>query len=95
MTYQLSLEGKTALITFADQDIGRASAEAFIKPGSSVITTDINEDAQPSTTGLTQESLSLYTAASELPYGLSYMRLKQLLDANENSKNKSNKWKTR
>lgn len=43
MTYQLSLEGKTALITAAGQGIGRASAEAFVRAGASVIATDINE----------------------------------------------------
>ena len=43
MTYQLSLEGKTALITAAGQGIGRASAEAFAQAGASVIATDINE----------------------------------------------------
>jgi 2-keto-3-deoxy-L-fuconate dehydrogenase len=45
MTYQLSLEGKTALITAAGQGIGRASAEAFAKAGATVIATDINENA--------------------------------------------------
>ena len=33
MTYELSLEGKTALITAAGQGIGRASAEAFADAG--------------------------------------------------------------
>ena len=45
MTYELSLEGKTALITAAGQGIGRASAEAFANAGASVIATDINETA--------------------------------------------------
>ena len=45
MSYQLNLEGKTALITAAGQGIGRASAEAFAKAGASVIATDINEAA--------------------------------------------------
>ena len=45
MKYQLSLEGKTALITAAGQGIGRASAEAFSQAGASVIATDINETA--------------------------------------------------
>ena len=45
MTYELSLEGKTALITAAGQGIGRASAEAFADAGASVIATDINETA--------------------------------------------------
>lgn len=37
MAYQLSLEGKTALVTAAGQGIGRASAEAFAKAGATVI----------------------------------------------------------
>ena len=45
MTYELSLEGKTALITAAGQGIGRASAEAFADAGALVIATDINETA--------------------------------------------------
>lgn len=43
MSYQLNLEGKTALITAAGQGIGRASALAFAKAGASVVATDINE----------------------------------------------------
>lgn len=42
MVDNLSLEGKTALITAAGQGIGRASAEAFAKAGARVIATDIN-----------------------------------------------------
>ena len=45
MTYELSLEGKTALITAAGQGIGRASAEAFADAGALVIATDINQTA--------------------------------------------------
>lgn len=45
MSFELSLEGKTALITAAGQGIGRASAEAFAKAGATVIATDINETA--------------------------------------------------
>lgn len=52
MTYQLSLEGKTALITAAGQGIGRASAEAFATAGASVIATDINEVALAELEGL-------------------------------------------
>ena len=52
MTYELSLEGKTALITAAGQGIGRASAEAFAKAGASVIATDINETALAELEGL-------------------------------------------
>ena len=43
MSYELSLEGKTALITAAGQGIGRASAEAFARAGAVVYATDINE----------------------------------------------------
>jgi len=52
MTYEFSLEGKTALITAAGQGIGRASAEAFAKAGASVIATDINETALAELEGL-------------------------------------------
>ena len=52
MTYELSLEGKTTLITAAGQGIGRASAEAFAKAGASVIATDINETALAELEGL-------------------------------------------
>jgi len=52
VTYQLSLEGKTALITAAGQGIGRASAEAFATAGASVIATDINEVALAELEGL-------------------------------------------
>lgn len=45
MTYQISLEGKTALVTAAGQGIGRISALAFASAGAKVIATDINEDA--------------------------------------------------
>ncbi|MEM9631252.1 MAG: SDR family oxidoreductase [Pseudomonadota bacterium] len=44
MSYELSLEGKTALITAAGQGIGRASAEAFAQAGAAVYATDINEN---------------------------------------------------
>ena len=52
MTYEINLEGKTALITAAGQGIGRASAEAFAKAGASVIATDINETALAELEGL-------------------------------------------
>jgi 2-keto-3-deoxy-L-fuconate dehydrogenase len=38
------LEGKTALLTAAGQGIGRATAEAFIAEGATVIATDINPE---------------------------------------------------
>ncbi|WP_412551896.1 SDR family oxidoreductase [Shimia sp. MIT910701] len=43
MSYELSLKGKTALITAAGQGIGRASAEAFARAGAMVYATDIND----------------------------------------------------
>ncbi|SMR83972.1 2-keto-3-deoxy-L-fuconate dehydrogenase [Aliiroseovarius halocynthiae] len=43
MSYELSLNGKTALITAAGQGIGRASAEAFARAGATVYATDVNE----------------------------------------------------
>ncbi len=45
MSQELSLSGKTALVTAAGQGIGRASAEAFAAAGAQVFATDINEDA--------------------------------------------------
>lgn len=39
------LAGKTALVTAAGQGIGRATAEAFVREGASVIATDINDAA--------------------------------------------------
>ena len=44
MSDELSLKGKTALITAAGQGIGRASAIAFAEAGATVIATDINAD---------------------------------------------------
>lgn len=41
----MRLKGKTALITAAGQGIGRATAEAFIREGATVIAADINADA--------------------------------------------------
>ena len=40
----MRLEGKRAFITAAGQGIGRATAEAFIREGASVVATDINPD---------------------------------------------------
>lgn len=45
MGYELSLKGKSVLITAAGQGIGRASAEAFARAGAKVFATDINESA--------------------------------------------------
>ncbi|KIC37125.1 oxidoreductase [Ruegeria sp. ANG-R] len=45
MSYELSLSGKTALITAAGQGIGRASAEAFARAGARVFASDINDAA--------------------------------------------------
>lgn len=44
MSDELSLNGKTALITAAGQGIGRASAMAFAKAGARVVATDINTE---------------------------------------------------
>jgi 2-keto-3-deoxy-L-fuconate dehydrogenase len=41
----MRLKGKTALITAAGQGIGRATAEAFVREGATVIAADINADA--------------------------------------------------
>jgi 2-keto-3-deoxy-L-fuconate dehydrogenase len=38
------LDGKTALVTAAGQGIGRATVEAFLREGASVIATDINAE---------------------------------------------------
>ncbi|HEX7440268.1 MAG TPA: SDR family oxidoreductase [Caldimonas sp.] len=43
MTHRLA--GKIALVTAAGQGIGRATAEAFVREGASVIATDINDAA--------------------------------------------------
>ncbi len=43
MGCDISLEGKTALVTAAGQGIGRASAEAFARAGAQVFATDIND----------------------------------------------------
>ncbi len=45
MGFQISLDGKTALITAAGQGIGKASAEAFAQAGAKVFATDINPDS--------------------------------------------------
>ena len=44
MSSELSLQGKTALVTAAGQGIGRASVEAFARAGARVIATDINRE---------------------------------------------------
>ena len=40
----IRLEGKTALVTAAGQGIGRATAEAFLAQGATVIATDLNPE---------------------------------------------------
>ena len=45
LAYELSLEGRKALVTAAGQGIGRASAEAYARAGAQVFATDINDDA--------------------------------------------------
>ena len=42
MRHEISLKGKTALITAAAQGIGRATAEVFASAGANVMATDIN-----------------------------------------------------
>ncbi len=47
------LTGKTAFITAAGQGIGRATAEAFVREGATVIAADINEEALATLEGVT------------------------------------------
>jgi 2-keto-3-deoxy-L-fuconate dehydrogenase len=47
-----SLQGKITLITAAAQGIGRASVEAFVRAGATVIATDINESLLAEMAGL-------------------------------------------
>jgi len=47
----MRLEGKRAFITAAGQGIGRATAEAFIREGATVLATDINGDLLASLEG--------------------------------------------
>jgi 2-keto-3-deoxy-L-fuconate dehydrogenase len=56
------LAGKTALITAAGQGIGRATAEAFLREGASVIATDLNLEAVSSIDGATPYALDVTNA---------------------------------
>ena len=68
MTYEFNLEGKIALITAAEQGIGRASAEAFAKAGASVIATDINETALAELDGITAaQKINAIAEAYQIP----------------------------
>jgi 2-keto-3-deoxy-L-fuconate dehydrogenase len=57
------LAGKRALITAAAQGIGRASAEAFIREGATVIATDIDTGALASLAGCETRVLDVTDAA--------------------------------
>ena len=53
------LKGKSAVVTAAAQGIGRAVAEAFIREGTKVIATDINEAGLKGLTGATLRRLDV------------------------------------
>jgi 2-keto-3-deoxy-L-fuconate dehydrogenase len=69
----MRLKGKTALITAAGQGIGRATAEAFLSEGATVIAADINADAVASIDGAIARRLdvtdknAVAAIASEFP----------------------------
>ena len=69
----MRLKGKTALITAAGQGIGRATAEAFLREGATVIAADINADAVASLDGAIARRLdvtdkdAVAAIASEFP----------------------------
>ncbi len=56
------LAGKTAIITAAGQGIGRATAEAFLREGASVIATDLNLQAVSSIDGAVARALDVTNA---------------------------------
>lgn len=61
------LQGKTALLTAAGQGIGRATAEAFVREGATVIATDINQaqlDALKEQTGCVIRRLDVTDGAA-------------------------------
>lgn len=61
------LQGKTALLTAAGQGIGRATAEAFVREGATVIATDINQaqlDALKEATGCAVRLLDVTDGAA-------------------------------
>lgn len=55
----MRLAGKTALVTAAAQGIGRATVEAFLKEGASVIAVDINTDPLADLPGVTVRKLDV------------------------------------
>jgi len=55
----MRLAGKTALVTAAAQGIGRATAEAFLREGASVIAVDINTDPLETLEGATVRRLDV------------------------------------
>ncbi len=67
------LRGKTAIITAAAQGIGRATAEAFLREGATVIAADINTDALATLDGAIARKLdvtdgeAVKAIASEFP----------------------------
>lgn len=60
----IDLSGKRVLITAAAQGIGRASAEAFVRAGASVLATDINAAGLQGLTGCESARLDVLDAAS-------------------------------
>ena len=61
------LQGKTAFVTAAGQGIGRATAEAFVREGATVIATDINQaqlDALKEQTGCAIRRLDVTDGAA-------------------------------
>lgn len=55
----MRLAGKTALVTAAAQGIGRATAEAFLREGATVIAVDINADGLADLEGATTRRLDV------------------------------------
>jgi 2-keto-3-deoxy-L-fuconate dehydrogenase len=55
----MRLAGKTALVTAAAQGIGRATVEAFLREGASVIAADIRTEALEGVEGLTVRQLDV------------------------------------
>jgi 2-keto-3-deoxy-L-fuconate dehydrogenase len=60
------LAGKTALITAAGQGIGRATAEAFLREGASVIATDLNLETVSTIEGAIARALDVTNAEAVL-----------------------------
>ncbi|MFW2589880.1 SDR family oxidoreductase [Sagittula sp. SSi028] len=58
------LTGQRVLVTAAAQGIGRASAEAFVRAGASVLATDLNESGLATLTGCDTARLDVLNAAS-------------------------------